>query len=780
MEVEPLIGFFVNTLPLRIRVYDDPSAGEHLQRVKEMTLAAYSHQDIPFEQIVEEILPPRSLSHSPIYQVSLTWGNTPQSELSLPGLTLTRMEVPHDTSQLDLSLILREEGGRIVGNVNYAGSLFDRATVERWMRHFTMVLVGILQDAERPVTDIPLLSEQERRHLMQQSNATEAPYRKNTLIHELFEEQVDRNPTAFAVTFEGRRLTYGELNRQANQLAHYLREQGVQPDTLVAICIDRGVEMVVGLLGILKAGAAYVPLDPSYPEERLAYILEDTGAPILLTSESIGQTLPVTSAYVIAIDSQWAEIAKRNDANIHRAATGVMPEHLAYVIYTSGSTGRPKGVMVEHRNLANLVHWHCTAFDVRAGQRSTSVAGFGFDAAVWEMWTPLCAGAELVLPSPGLTADVENLLDWWKRQQIDVSFLPTPMAEFAFNRGIDNSHLRILLVGGDQLLHRPDRSKRYQLINNYGLTETTVVATSGCIEASEKTAHIGRPISNTQIYILDANHQPMPVGVVGELYVGGASVARGYLNRPELTAERFVRDPFSSDPQARMYKTGDLGRWRADGNIEFVGRNDQQVKIRGYRVELGEIESQLSSHEQVKEAVVVVREEAPGEKHLVAYMTYAGKPPGAEDIRAYLKSFLPSHMIPAAFMPLEALPLTPNGKVDRQALPAPDWDAFAVKQYEPPRGEIEEALANIWQELLCIDRVGRHDNFFELGGHSLLAIQAIARIRQSLEVEISLAKIFDSPSVAALAEAVFSAQLAQFDPADIARISAELGTSPAT
>jgi amino acid adenylation domain-containing protein len=777
MEVEPLIGFFVNTLPLRIQMSDDPTVSGLLQRVKAMTLAAYSHQDIPFEQIVEEIQPPRTLSHSPIYQVSLTWGNTPQSELSLPGLTLARIEVPHDTSQIDLSLIIREEGGRIIGNVNYAGGLFDRSTVERWMQHFTTVLVGMLEDAERPVTRVPLLDQTELSHVIRELNATAAPYRKDALIHELVEAHALSHPQSIAVTFEGLHLTYEELNRRGNQLAHYLRARGVRPGTLVGICIERGVHMVIGLLGILKAGAAYVPLDPSYPEDRLAYILDDTAAPIVLTSESIEPLLPVTSAYVIRVDAQWAEIAKRAGTNLHRGENGLAPDNLAYVIYTSGSTGRPKGVMVEHRHLVNLIDWHCAAFEFKAGQRSTSVAGFGFDAAVWEMWTALCAGAELVLPSPTIASDVESLLRWWEEQKIDVSFLPTPMAEFAFNRGIDNSGLRVLLVGGDQLLNRPERAKAYRLINNYGLTETTVVATSGFIDVTERTAHIGRPISNTQIYILDAHGQPVPIGVVGELFIGGASVARGYLNRDELTKERFVRDPFSADPEARMYKTGDLGRWRADGNIEFIGRNDSQVKIRGYRVELGEIEWQLSNHPHVKEAVVVVQESQPGEKHLVAYVTYAEKPPSVEDLRAYLKATLPTHMIPTAFVPLESLPLTPNGKVDRHALPEPELNAFALKQFEPPQGEIEGALAGIWQELLRIDRVGRHDSFFDLGGHSLLAVQAIARIRQNLEAEISLAKLFEAPSVAALADVVYSTRLAQFDPDDVARISATLTAS---
>ncbi|HEU5138275.1 MAG TPA: amino acid adenylation domain-containing protein, partial [Steroidobacteraceae bacterium] len=776
-EVEPLVGFFVNTLPLRIRVDDDPSVRELLARVKEMTLAAYGHQHVPFEQIVEAVRPPRSLSHSPLYQVSLTWGNTPNSHFTLPGLKLSRVEVPHDTSQIDLSLILREEDGRIIGNAMYAADLFDRSTVERWMRHLQTVLAEMVKDAAQPVSRVALLGEVDRRALLAEFNSSAVPVSRDLLVHELFEQQVDRDPAAVALSYEGQQLSYAELNRRANQLARYLRERGVRADTLIAICMDRSVEMIVSLLGVLKAGAAYVPLDPAYPEDRLAYLLEDAGAPVLLTLSRMEDELPVCAAQVIAVDRLRPELEQRDDTNLPRTLTEETPGHLAYVIYTSGSTGRPKGVMVEHRNLVNLIDWHCAAFDLRAGDRSSSIAGLGFDATVWEIWTTLCAGATLVLPTSSVAGNLDTLLEWWRRQRLDISFLPTPAAEFAFNRGIDNAGLKTLLVGGDQLRYRAPASSPYRLINNYGLTETTVVATSGHLDAAEATAHIGRPIANTNIYILDSHLQPVPIGVVGEIHVGGASVARGYLNRDELTNERFLHDPFSATPAARMYKTGDLGKWRADGNIEFCGRSDHQVKIRGYRVEPGEIEAGLSRHPDVKEAVVVVREDELGEKRLVAYVTYAGESPSADTLRTHLKSFLPGHMIPAAFVPMSALPMTPNGKVDRAALPAPDSSAYALKPYELPLGATEVALASIWQDLLRLERVGRHDSFFELGGHSLLAVQATSRISQTFQIDASLAEIFDSPSVAAMAEVVVSRQLEQFDPADIARVSAQVAVA---
>jgi amino acid adenylation domain-containing protein len=776
-EVEPLIGFFVNTLPLRIRLDDDPSVHELLVRVKEMTLAAYSHQHVPFEQIVETVQPPRSLSHSPLYQVSLTWGNTPNSHFRLPGLTLSRVEVPHDTSQIDLSLILREEAGQIVGNVLYAGDLFDRGTVERWMRHFQTVLAEMVKDADQPVSRVALLGEQDRRSLIEEFNATTQAGTGDVLVHELFERHANQEPAAIALTYEGQQVSYGELNRRANQLARYLRERGVRSDTLIAVCMERSVEMIVALLGALKTGAAYLPLDPTYPEERLAYMLEDAGAPILLTLSRMEDALPVCNAQVIAVDGLRLELEQREDTDLDRAATGSNPGHLAYVIYTSGSTGRPKGVMVEHRNLVNLIHWHCATFNLRAGDRSSSIAGLGFDAAVWEIWTTLCAGATLVLPASSITGTLDTLIEWWRRQRLDISFLPTPAAEFAFNRGIDNAGLSTLLVGGDQLRYRPSAASAYRLINNYGLTETTVVATSGYLDAAEEMSHIGRPIANTRIYILDSHLQPVPIGVVGEIYVGGASVARGYLKQENLTAERFVHDPYAATATERMYKTGDLGRWRADGNIEFCGRSDQQVKIRGYRVEPGEIEAGLSRHPQVREGVVAVREDELGEKRLVAYVTYSGEPPSADALRVHLKSFLPSHMIPAAFVSMQALPLTPNGKVDRNALPAADSSAYALKPFELPLGGTETALAGIWQDLLRLERVGRHDSFFELGGHSLLAVQATARISQMFQIDASLAEIFDSPSIAAMAEVVVSRQLAQFDPADVARVSAQVAAS---
>ncbi len=597
----------------------------------------------------------------------------------------------------------------------------------------------------------------ERERVLYEWNETEGEYPREKCVHELLEEQAGKTPEAVAVVCGEEELSYGELNRRANQLAHYLRELGVKPEERVGICVERSVEMVVGVVGVLKAGGAYVPLDPGYPAERLRYMIEDSAPVVLLTQGHLEKWWAGMGDSVRVLDlgsasPPWREHAESSPA---RDGIGADPQHLAYVIYTSGSTGTPKGVMVTHRNLSNLMYWHCHAFGLDIGQRSSSVAGLGFDAAAWEIWPALCAGAILLLlpPTVGDGNDVEHLLSWWKSQYLDVSFLPTPIAEIAFHFGITNPTLRVLLVGGDCLYGVPKIPLSFCLINNYGPTEATVVAASGAIETSAASISIGRPIANTRIYILDGQGEPVAVGVVGEIYIGGSGVARGYWKRPELTAEKFLEDPFREDGKGRMYRTGDLGRWLGDGDIEFVGRNDFQVKVRGYRIELGEIEARLREREGVGEAVVVAREDRVGEKRLVAYYTRAAagdreqeqEVVGAEQLRLYLSSSLPEYMVPAAYVGMERMPLTANGKLDRKALPAPEGDAYVVREYEEPEGEMEESLAGIWAEVLHVERVGRQDNFFELGGHSLLAVRVIARVREALKVEVGIRDLFARP-----------------------------------
>jgi amino acid adenylation domain-containing protein len=795
-EVEELIGFFVNTLPVRIDLSDRPRVGELLHRVKTRALEVQRNQDIPFEQVVERVQPARSLAHSPLFQVMFAWQNAPDESPDLPGLHSGAVPGPaHETAKFDLTLALAESGDRIVGALNYARALFEPATVERWAGYLPAVLRAMATDDARSVDRLALLSEDERRRVVEEWNHTEADYPRELCIHQLFEAQVEQAPDAPAVVFAGEALAYAELNSRANRLAHHLRALGVGPDTRVAICVDRGVEMMVGLLAIMKAGGAYVPLDPAYPAERLEYMLADSAPVVLLTQGSLAGRFDGTDVRVIDLVADAGTWAGQPETNPGRPGTGLTPDHLAYVIYTSGSTGQPKGVMVEHRSLANLVAWHRAAFGVKAGDRSSSVAGFGFDATTWEVWPPLCAGAALLLPA---TRDPQALLEWWEEQTLDVSFLPTPLAEVAFARGRAGAGLRTLLIGGDRLRSIPAGPPPFTLVNNYGPTETTVVATSGQIGASPR-VHIGRPIANTRVYLLDRAGEPVPQGVAGEMYIGGAGVARGYQNRPGLTAERFVPDSFGGEPGARLYRTGDRARWveesagvrecvseeassppthsRTDALthsrtavLEFLGRTDFQVKIRGFRIEPGEIEARLLEHAGVRDAVVLVREDTPGEKRLVAYVA-GDETAAAEALRAHLSERLPEYMVPAAYVRLERLPLTPNGKVDRRALPAPEADAYATREYEAPVGKVEQALADIWAELLGVERVGRGDAFFMLGGHSLLAVQMISRVREAMDVELPLGAVFENPVLSALAERIVDLRLARFDPATLARLA---------
>jgi amino acid adenylation domain-containing protein len=632
----------------------------------------------------------------------------------------------------------------------------DPSRVCGMMQRALEALVTALEQApETPVCTLEVLTSEERRQVLFEWNTTEAEFPGNRVVHQLFEEQAEKTPDAVAVLFEGRKLRYSELNRQANRLAHYLRELDVKPDDRVAICVERGFQMIVGLLAILKAGGAYVPLDPAYPVERLRFMLDDSAAVVLLTESNLagrfsGDSIP--NRPTLLLDSSSSPWNSRAHTNPDAAAIGLTSAHLAYVIYTSGSTGTPKGVLLEHRGLVNLVCWHAKAFDLRRKQRTSSLAGFGFDAATWEIWPPLCVGGTLVMPSSATTMNSEVLLTWWKKQALNVSFLPTPIAELAFAREHHNPQLRTLLIGGDRLNHIPPANTlSYSVVNNYGPTETTVVATSCLIGASTSRLSIGRPIANTRVYILDRQGQPVPVGVTGEIYIGGAGVARGYLNRPELTAERFLEDPFVSEPNGRMYRTGDLGRWLPDGTIDFLGRNDLQVKIRGFRIELGEIEARLREYPDVREALVLAREDTPGDKRLVAYYVAAADQNdlGAEVLRRRLSSALPEYMVPAAYVRLESLPLTPNGKLDRKALPAPEEDAYSIRGYEAPQGQTEVLLAQLWAEVLNVDRVGRRDNFFELGGHSINAVHLIERMRQ-IGLEADVRALFATPTIADL------------------------------
>ncbi|MEH2040965.1 amino acid adenylation domain-containing protein [Nostoc sp.] len=780
-EIEALIGFFVNTLVLRNQIEGNPTFSKFLSQVRQVATSAYTHQDVPFEQVVEALQPERSLSYNPLFQVVFVLENFLLDTLELPDVTLTPQFVERGTSQFDLTLAVWETKQGLIGSWEYNSDLFEPDTIARMTSHFQTLLAAIIANPNQPISELPLLSQPERHQLLVEWNDTYTPYPKSKCIHQLFEEQVEKTPNAVAVVYEDESLTYQQLNLRANQLAHSLQTLGVGAEVLVGICVERSPLMLVGLLGILKAGGAYVPLDPAYPQERLAFMLEDAQVSMLLTQENLVPTLPLHKARVVCLDSDRANFSTSKENLPHTVTT----DYLAYVIYTSGSTGRPKGVQIEHRGLLNLVFWHQQAFAVSSLDRVTQVAGVAFDACGWEIWPYLTAGASIHFPNDETRLDPEQLRDWLLSKAITISFLPTPMAEKILSLNWPaNAALRTLLTGGDQLHQYPSTSHPFEVVNNYGPTENTVVATSGTVPKKQQAylpPGIGRAIANTQVYILDSLLQPVPIGVTGELYIGGESLARGYLHRPDLTAERFIHNPFKRSrgqgaggkgetedqftncdrvggasrreactKYSRLYKTGDLVRYQADGNIEFLGRIDNQVKIRGFRIELSEIEAILTQHPQVRDAVAIAREDIPGVKSLAAYIIPELTQPTSNELRLFLKSKLPNYMVPASFTFLEALPITPNGKVDRRALPVPEFESDESTGFVSPHTHAQEVLAKIWQDVLVLKQVGIHDNFFELGGDSIMSMQIIAKANQA-GFKLTPKQLFQHQTIAELA-----------------------------
>ncbi|NIF73801.1 amino acid adenylation domain-containing protein [Burkholderia sp. Ap-962] len=751
-EVEPLIGFFVNTLALRLDLSGTPDAAALLARVRHAALAAQDHQDLPFEQIVEIVNPPRNLEHAPLFQVMFSWQSQQGTSLPLPELEVTALPPDYDTVKFDLELALEENGDEIFGTLSYSTALFDRATIERQAGYLRAMLRAMSRDETQAVDHVDILPPEERKLLLVDWNATQADYPEQHCIHQSFEQQVERTPDAVALVFEEQTLSYTQLNERANQLAHELIALGVQPDSRVAICVERSSAMLVGLLAILKAGGAYVPLDPAYPGERLAHILIDADPGIVLVDTAgraaLGQD---------ALDGRCLldPNALPDRPTMNPVVPGLTSRHLAYVIYTSGSTGKPKGVMVEHRQVLNFLSAMATAPGIHSRDRLLAITSMSFDIAALELYLPLGKGATVVLAARRDVMDPLALHDLIVRQRISM-LQATPAIWRTLLAQPDIKLPLVALCGGEAL--QADLSLRLQAAtrqvwNLYGPTETAIWSTVLPVrdDPARKlpASAIGRPIANTRIYLLDEHGQPVPTGAVGELHIGGDGVARGYLNRPELTAERFVRDPFAGDVEARMYRTGDLARYLPDGNIEYLGRNDFQVKIRGFRIELGEIEARLANHPAVREAVVLAIGDG-ADKRLVVYVVAEHDEQLVGALRSHLGAQLPDYMVPAAFVRLDALPLTPNGKVDRRALPAPDQSALARQAYEAPQGEIECALAEIWAELLGVEKVSRHDSFFALGGHSLLAVRLVGRIA-ALGTELPLAKLFASPTLAGLA-----------------------------
>jgi len=758
-----LIGHCVNLLPLRSHITGEQPFSNYLRARNSAFLEAYEHQQFTFGSLVKKLKLSRDSSIIPLVPITFNIDRGLAGD-SLPfeGLELEFFSNPRSFENFELFINATELHGKLILECQYNTNLFDADTIRRRMAEFETLLAGIVADPNQCIAKLPILPEAERQ-LLAEWNRTQTAYHRDKCIHQLFEAQAEQTPEAVAVSFADKQLTYRELNNRSNQLARYLKTLGVGPDVLVGICIERSWEMVVGLLGILKAGGAYVPLDPTYPQERLNWILGDAQVSLLLTQKRLAQVLKLQVPQIVCLDWELDTIAQQNQENLD---SNVTANHLVYVIYTSGSTGKPKGVPVEHGSLLNLVFWHQQAFEVSPSDRTTQIASSAFDACGWEIWPYLTAGASLHFPDEITRTSPTQLQDWLLAQEITISFLPTPLAERVLTLDWSkDTALRTLLTGGDKLQQFPPGSLPFSVVNNYGPTENTVVTTSGLVTARGQAAGIptiGRPIANTQVYLLDTQLQPVPIGTIGELYVSGDGLARGYLNQPRLTADCFIPHPFSSKLGARLYKTGDLARYQPDGNIEFLGRMDEQVKIRGFRIELGEIETVLGQHSCVQKTVVLVREDEPGDKRLVAYVVlHQEQVLRSAELRSYLKAKLPDYMVPATFVLLSAMPLTPNGKVDRNALPVPNIARPELEElYVAPRTTLEQQIAEIWAQVLHLEHVGIYDNFFELGGYSLLAIQIGSRLRKALQVEIPLPSLFETPTVATLAQRIETVQWA--------------------
>ncbi len=769
-EVEELIGCFLNTLVLRTDLSGDPTFRELLGRVREVTLNAYTNQDVPVEMLLEELQPGRDLSHNPLFQVLFILQTTPLPVIEWHGLDALIEPVENNTAKFDLTIDLTETRGGIDGSIEYNSDLFDASTVARLAEHFENVLASCTAQPDVPVSQLSLLGSTEREQLlMQWSQGSTEDEIVELCVHRMVEAQVERTPDAIAVELAGQRLTYRELNERANQLARHLRTLGVGPEVATGILMERAPDLIVAVLAVLKAGGAYVPLDPAAPLSRLQMILRDSGARVLLTEQTLAALSETAGSQVqiVAVDVERVQLATLSTENLEDFAT---PDNLAYVIYTSGSTGTPKGVAVQHRSLATYTATANAAYEIHQGDRVLQFASISFDASAEEIYPCLTSGATLVLRDEQMLSSVARFLRSCGDLALTMLDLPTAywheVAQALSREELElPPSVRLVIIGGERAL--PERFAQWRervgppvrLVNTYGPTEATIVATSSELlgpssEAAGIELPIGAPVRNAQAYVLDQKLQPVPIGVAGELHLGGAGVARAYLNRPELTAEKFIPHPFSLTPGERLYRTGDRVRYRPDGQLEYLGRVDQQVKVRGFRIELGEIEAALYTHASVRDALVMLREDNPGEKRLVAYLVQdESQKTTASELWSFLNERLPAYMIPAAFVMLEELPLTPSGKIDRRALPAPDASRPELaQQFVSPRTMTEELIAGIWTELLRVERAGVHDNFFELGGHSLLATQVIARMREMLNVELPLRAFFEVPTVAGLAE----------------------------
>ncbi len=760
-EIEQLIGCFVNTLVLRTDLSGNPTFLTLLERVREVALEAYNYQDLPFEKLVEELQPERDLSHSPLFQVGFAFYNAPKTELKLSGLTLSSRPIDSGTAKLDLTLSFKESEERLTGWLEYKTELFDAASMTRILTHLQTLLEGIVSNPKQQLDELPLLTIAERHQLLWEWNDTQIEYPADICIHQLFETQVERTPEAIALLFNNSTITYQELNAQANQLANYLRAIGIRPEMRVGLCIERSPKTIVSILAILKAGGVYVPLDPAYPKERLAFMVEDAKLSLLLTQQSLNIEAGQRTT-VVCLDKEWEIIARHSDTNPKQV---IKHDNVAYIIYTSGSTGKPKGVLLEHGGLCNLANSQIQAFNVRPNSRVLQFASLSFDASISEIFMALVAGATLCLATTDDLLPGKNLLRLLRDYAITTVTLPPSV--LAVLPAEELPYLQTIIVAGEAC--SPDLVTRWasgrRFFNAYGPTETTVCATIAECSDVQNQPPIGRPIANTQIYILDRHLQPVPISVPGELYIGGIGLARGYLNRPDLTEEKFIPNPFekageqgsrgqiiTQDSQERLYKTGDLARYLPDGNIEFLGRIDHQVKIRGFRIELGEIETVLGQHLDILTCVVTAYEDQSG-KRLVAYIVPRnGIIINQQELKDYLKKHIPDYMVPSVLIILETLPLTPSGKVNSKALPAPDADRSSeAETFVTPRDILELKLAQIWEEVLNVRPIGVTENFFDIGGHSLLAVRLMALIQQQFGQELRLSTLFQGGTIEQLA-----------------------------
>ena len=743
-EVESLIGFFVNTLALRTEVNGDASFTQLLHQVRATTMEAYEHQDVPFEKVVEVVVKERDLSRNPLFQVMFALQNTPDTpQLRLGNIDLSTIKLPQTTTKFDLTFFLIETAQGIRGDMQFATDLYNEQTIIRMLDHYKLLLSSIVASPDSKVDELVMLPDHEKQTLLNDFNNTRVDYPEGVSIVTLFEEQAARTPDATAIIYDATHVTYKELNERSNQVSHFLMTNGVGREKLIAVCIERGIEMVIGILGILKSGAAYIPIDPEYPQERISYMVEDSMASIVLTSNTARSRIPALEGIDIIQLNDNPAIDRQSKHNI---STNIDPRQLAYVIYTSGSTGKPKGVMIEHQNVSSFIFWSRDEFSSSIFDIVYASTSICFDLSVFEIFYPLTTGKKIRILENGM--QMEKYLQ--QDRLVLVNTVPV-VIENILNDGTDMTNVSVLNMAGEPVpstvIQRLD-TDRIEVRNLYGPTEDTTYSTVYRMR-KDKPVLIGRPISNTRVYILDKKKQLVPVGVAGEIFLSGSGVTRGYLNRAELTAEKFVHDPFRDELNSRVYKTGDLGRWLPDGNIEYLGRIDQQVKVRGYRIELGEIETVLHQSDLVQQAVVLAKKDHSGSDQLVAYVIPGGEF-DKQKILAYLKDKLPQYMIPSGWVPLESFPLTPNGKIDKKALPGPEGDEPA-NEYIPPRDEVEYRLAKIWQKVLSVPQVGINDNFFEIGGHSLMAMRLISSVRKELGSEISIKELFAYPTIKGLA-----------------------------